>query len=204
MLEELGIAYRKVPVNFIEESKRPEYLKINPNGRIPALDDDGLVLFESFAINLHLARKYGVDKGLWPSAPDDCSRAIQWSFWAIAELEPPLVKVFMNRLFLPEHQRDETAASAGEGEFAKPLGVLEGALRGRHYLLGDSFTVADLNVYSMVAWDHPALRTPYLERLDPKIAATIIRMDLSATPNLREWVRRCGERPALARVLALR
>ncbi|HXZ88731.1 MAG TPA: glutathione S-transferase N-terminal domain-containing protein, partial [Candidatus Binataceae bacterium] len=59
ILEELGLPYENIPVDFIGEAQKPEYLKINPNGRIPALDDDGVVLFESLAINLHLARKYG-------------------------------------------------------------------------------------------------------------------------------------------------
>ncbi len=194
MLEELGVAYRNVPVDFIEGSKRPDYLEINPNGRVPALDDDGLVLFESLAINLHLARKYGADN-LWPSVPDDWSRAIQWSIWSITEVEAPIVKVFMNRLFLPEQQRIEAAAMEGERELASAIGILEGRLRGRPYLLGDSFSVADLNVYSMIAWDHPALRTPYLERLDPKAAASLIKMDLSQTPHVHDWARRCAERP---------
>src|SRR5207248_3096846 len=64
MLEELQIPYENVPVSFIEESRKPAYMKINPNGHIPALQDGDLTLFESLAINLYLARKY--DKGLWP------------------------------------------------------------------------------------------------------------------------------------------
>ena len=56
MLEELGVQYENVPVNFIGEAQKPDYLKLNPNGKVPTLDDDGLILFESLAINLHLAR----------------------------------------------------------------------------------------------------------------------------------------------------
>src|SRR5258708_501291 len=92
MLEELGAPYENVPVHFVGDTRKPEFLRINPNGHIPALDDDGLVLFESLAINLHLARKYGAPKRLWPEAPDDQSRSIQWSFWAMTEVEPQIVR----------------------------------------------------------------------------------------------------------------
>jgi glutathione S-transferase len=187
MLEELGVPYENVPVSFLGDAQKPDYLKINPNGRIPALDDDGLVLFESLAINLHLARKYDGGKGLWPKSADDQSRAIQWSIWAMTEVEPPVMKVLMNRAFLPEPQRDEAEAKAGEQELAKPAGVVEGFLRSRPYLLGDSFTVADLNVHAVLGWA-PALGK--------------VRFD--ATPNLAAWLKRCAERPALARAMGRR
>jgi len=70
MLEELGLDYENVPANFATgDTREPDYLKLNPNGHIPALDDDGVVLFESLAINLYLARKYGKD--LWPKTVED-------------------------------------------------------------------------------------------------------------------------------------
>ena len=185
MLEELGVPYENVPIHFVGDAQKPDYLKINPNGRIPALDDDGLILFESLAINLHLARKYDGGKGLWPKSADDQSRAIQWSIWAMTEAEPPLMEVLMNRVFLPEAQRNEAEAKAGEAVFAKPLGVLEGALAGRPYLLGDAFTVADLNVGSVVSW-----------------APTLGKLKL--TPNVAAWFSRCGERPALTRAMGRR
>jgi glutathione S-transferase len=204
MLEELGVPYENVPVHFIGDAQKPEFLKINPNGHIPALDDGGLVLFESLAINLHLARQYGAGKGLWPASPDDQSRAIQWSIWAMTEGEPPIVKMLMHRLFLPEAERIEAEAIRGEQALHKAIGVLEGALRGRTYLLGDGFSVADLNVFAVVGSDHRALRTPALDQLDPQTAASIASLKLDGTPNVASWASRCAERPALARVLALR
>jgi glutathione S-transferase len=182
MLEELGVPYENVPIHFLGEAQKPDFLKINPNGRIPALDDDGLILFESLAINLHLARKYDGGKGLWPNSPDDQSRAIQWSIWAMTEAEPPVMKLLLNRVFLPEAQRNEAEAQAGEQALAKPLGVLEGALRGRPYLLGDAFTVADLNVSAVIGW-----------------APTLGRLKLDGTPGVAAWHARCSGRPALAR-----
>jgi len=187
MLEELGVPYQNVPTHFAGEAQKPEFLKINPNGHVPALDDDGLLLFESLAINLHLAHKYGAAKGLWPKSLDDQSRAIQWSIWAMTEAEPPAMRLLMNRAFLPEPQRNEAEAKAGEQALAKPLGVLEGALRGRQYLLGDTFTVADLNVDAVLGW------VPLLGR-----------MKFDATPNVAAWHARCAGRPALAKAMARR
>ena len=187
MLEELGVPYENVPIHFAGEAQKPDYLKLNPNGRVPALDDDGVILFESLAINLHLARKYDGGKGLWPKSPDDQSRAIQWSIWAMTEVEPPAMRVLMNRAFLPEPQRNEAEAKAGEQALAKPVGVLEGVLRGRQYLLGDSFTVADLNVHAVLGW-----------------TASMGRVKYDGTPNVAGWLKRCGERPALARAMGRR
>ncbi len=185
LLEELGVPYENVPTSFVGDAQKPDFLKLNPNGKVPALDDDGLVLFESLAINLHLAAKYGAGKGLWPSSQDDRSRAIQWSIWAMAELEPHVMRVLRHRAFLPEAQRVESEAKAGESDLRKPLGalgVLEGALRGRPYLLGDRFTVADLNVDGVFGW-LPAFGG----------------LDLGDRPNLVAWHERCAARPAFAR-----
>ena len=187
MLEEVGVPYENVPTSFIGDVKKPEYLALNPNGHIPTLDDDGLVLWESMAINLHLARKYGAKADLWPASEADQSRTVMWSIWGMTELEPPVMKVLMNRAFLPEAQRQADVAAQGERELQKPLGVLEGALAKTPYLLGDAFTAADLNVHSILGWV-PAMG----------------RCDLSAYPKVSAWLKRCGERPALARVLAKR
>ena len=187
MLEEVGVSYENVPTSFIGDVKKPEYLALNPNGHIPTLDDDGLVLWESMAINLHLARKYGAKAGLWPASEADQSRTVMWSIWGMTEVEPPLMKVLMNRAFLPEAQRQADVAAQGERELQKPLGVLEGALAKTPYLLGDAFTAADLNVHSILGW-----------------APTMGRCDLSPHPKVAGWLKRCGERPALARVFAKR
>src|SRR5262249_14596027 len=95
MLEELGVPYENVKIDFTGGSRTPEYLKINPNGHIPALRDGDLTLWESLAINLYLARKY--DRGLWPTTVEDEGRAFQWSIWAMTELEEPALTVIAHR-----------------------------------------------------------------------------------------------------------
>ena len=85
-VEETGVDYEHVPTHFRGDAQSEDYLAVNPNGRIPALVDGELVLFESMAINLYLARTYGGD--LYPTDPADEARAQQWSVWAISEIEP--------------------------------------------------------------------------------------------------------------------
>jgi len=183
MLEELGLPYENVKVSFIGETRAPEFLKLNPNGHIPVLQDSDLVLWESLAINLYLARKY--DKGLWPKRVEDEGRAFQWSLWSMTELEEPVLTAVMHRMSLPADQRDPKRADDAAERFKTPLGVLNGALAGKAYLLGDAFTVADLNVASVIS------------------SAPLGGLDLGPAPHVLAWVVRCTGRPAFARVLQL-
>jgi glutathione S-transferase len=179
-LEELGVPYELVRTQFGTDTRSPEYLKINPNGRIPAIVDGDLKLFESMAINLYLAKKY--DKaGLYPRDANDEARAVQWSVWVMTEIESFLLQVLMNRMFLPPTQRDEAAAKAGEEKVQPALRVLDGALAGKKYVLGDAFTIADLNLASVLGW------------------ALLVNLDLSKTPNVQRWLRECCARPAFAK-----
>jgi glutathione S-transferase len=179
-LEELGVAYEHVPTNFATDAKKPEFAAINPNQRVPALVDADVTLFESMAINLYLAKKYDT-KGLYPKALADEARAIQWSFWGMTEIEPSLLQVLLNRVFLPAPQRDEAVAKTAEEKLAQPLRVLDGALAGRKFLLGDAFSIADLNVASVLSW------------------ALFSKVDLTRTPNAERWLKECCARPAFAK-----
>src|SRR5215470_15265185 len=177
MLEELGVPYENAKVNFATgETRSPDFLRINPNGHVPALRDGDVTLFESLAINLYLARRY--DGGLWPKTVADEGRAYQWTVWAMTELEEPVVTVLVHRMFLPESQRDPKRAADAAVRFEKPRGVLEGALAGKPNLLGDDFTVADLNVASVMLW------------------APMAGLDLAPAPNVQAWLARSTARPA--------
>jgi glutathione S-transferase len=177
MANELGLAYENVPIHFADgTSKTPEYLAVNPNGKIPAIDDDGLKLWESMAINLYLAKKY--DKGLWLTSPETEAQAIQWSVWVMAEVEKPALAVLLHKVFLPEVQRDAKAAADGERQLQPPLKVLDQALAKTGYLVGSGFSVADLNVASVLSW------------------AKMGRVDLSAYPHVDTWLTAALQRPA--------
>jgi glutathione S-transferase len=178
MAKELGLDYEHINVDFATgETRRPEHLALNPNGHIPVIDDGGFVLWESMAINLYLAKKYGAG-GLHPTRLEDEAKAWQWSFWGMTEVERPVLTAMFNRAILPESQRDAAAADQAEKTLAQPLGVLDGALARSAYLLGDNFTVADLNVASILAWARPA------------------QIDMAPFPKVAEWLKNCAERPA--------
>ena len=181
MLEELGIPYEHVPTHFHDDTKKAEYLEVNPNGRVPALVDGELKLFESLAINLYLARKYGGDGPLGLPTIESEALAVQWSLWAMTEVEPALYAYLMNGFVLPEAERDPAARDRGFEALRRPLAVLEGQLEKRPYLLGERFSVADLNVASVLSW------------------AKMARLDLSPHPKLRTWLDACVKRPAALR-----
>lgn len=184
MLEELGVPYEREPIDFRTGGTRdPAYLAVNPNGRVPALQEDGLVLWESMAINLYLAEKYGPSAGtaLWPDSVAEHGLAYQWSLWVMTEVERHLLQVLHQRATLPEPERDEAKLRQAEGALQKPFAVLDGCLDGRDYLLGERFTVADLNVASVLIWAKPG------------------RLDLSAYPAMKAWLDRCLGREARKR-----
>jgi glutathione S-transferase len=178
MAKELGLDYEHVKIDFATgETRTPQMLALNPNGHVPVIDDDGFILWESMAINLYLAKKHSAGR-LYPTRLEDEARAWQWSFWGMTEVERPVLTALFNRALLPEGKRDAAAADAAEKELAQPLRVLGGALGGSANLLGDSFTVADLNVASILSWVRPA------------------QIDMSAFPKAAEWLKNCAERPA--------
>ena len=178
LAKELGLDYENIPIDMGKgETRTPDYLKINPNGHIPAIDDDGVVLWESMAINLYLAKKYG-QGGIYPVRLEDEARAWQWSFWGMTEVERPVLTAMFHRALLPEDKRDAALADQCERDLGRPLMVLDQAVSAQPYLLGEHFTIADLNVASILSWARPA------------------RIDLSAVPKMAEWFKRCAERSA--------
>jgi glutathione S-transferase len=184
MAHELGLDFEAAPIHFAKpETKTEAFLKVNPNARIPAIDDGEVQLWESMAINLYLARKHGGP--LQPTSIADHARAEQWSFWVMTEIEKPLLEALFHRAFLPEAQRDPAKADAAEASLKRPFDVLDAHLADRAYLLGAAFTVADLNVASVLAWTRMA------------------KIDLAAWPKLAAWFANCLSRPAFAKTMAM-
>ena len=182
MAEELGLDYDHVPIEIGPAgARKPEYLAINPNGRLPAIEDDGFMLWESLAITLYLAKKHGQ---LYPTTLESEARAWQWSLWAVQEVDRGVNIWSLHAVRLPPQERDPQRRAEALKGLEAPFKVLEGALVGRPYLLGEEFTVADLNVAAVIS--------------------RAVDMDLSATPRLARWLERCLERPAARTALALR
>ncbi len=183
-LEEVGAKYEHDPMPNTQ-AKNPDHLKRNPNGHIPVLEDDGHYIWESMAINLYLAEKYGKN-GLWPSDAFGHAAAYQWSLWGMTECEPHLLTLLVNRVLAPADQRDEKAAQKASDALKAPLKVLDDALQGREYLLGSTFTIADLNAASVLSW------------------AAMMRLDMSATPTAAAWLQKCLGREANAKVRTMK
>ena len=182
LLEELGLDYEQIALDYRGKAlEAADYRALNPNGRIPTLVDGDLVLWESMAIDLYLARRYGGDAGLWPETIEGEALTWQWSFWVMSEVEHPLLTVLMHSRVLPEEKRDAGRASRYRGVLQAPFTVLDDALKDREYLVEGRFTVADLNVAAVLSWCKPA------------------RVHLDDFPNLTAWMDRCLSRPARKR-----
>jgi glutathione S-transferase len=181
MLEEMGEPYELVEKSTrADDLQSDEYLRLNPNARIPTLVDGELVLWESMAINLYLAQK--VEGPMHCAGPAALGLAAQWSFWAMLEMESLLLDFLNHRAVLPEFARDASYAERDETLLQRPLQVLNGALRERGHLAGGGFSVADLNVASILVWGRMG------------------RLDFSSHPEVARWLDACLARPAYGRV----
>src|SRR5246500_1863536 len=125
MLEEMGEPYRLIEKSTrADDLQSTEYLRLNPNARIPTLVDGDVVLWESMAINLYLAQKY--DGPMHCANADVLGIAAQWSFWEMLETEHLLLHLLEHRILLAEHARDISAVERNELLLKKPLGILNG------------------------------------------------------------------------------
>jgi len=184
MAGELELPYEHLPIEIGEAGARtPKFLAINPNGRLPFIVDGDFVLFESLAITLYLAKKHSSGK-LYPASLQDEAKAWQWSFWAIAEVDRGVNIWSLHAVRLPPAERDAAKRDEALKIIAAPFKVLDAAVAAQPYLLGDDFTVADLNVAAVIS--------------------RAIDMDLAAVPNLKAWLSRCLARPAARAALALK
>lgn len=180
MAEELGLDYAHESWEFDDPRlKQSDFLHLNPAGAIPTivdtdLVDDDLVLAESLAINLYLAKKYGnrLSESLYLDSMEGEAKIISWSLWAQGHLEPWIQKDRLLADLL------KAIGNRADAMITRSLDVLEYALAGHRYLLGDRFTAADLNVAGVLS--------PSRARL----------LDLSGYPQVQIWLQRCYSRPA--------
>lgn len=181
LLEELGVPYTHVSQAYRDGATRtPAFLALNPNGHIPVLQDDGIVVWESMAINLYLARRFAGPLSAANLAEE--AEFLRWTFWAVTECEKDALTVLMHRVGLPPERRNTASAEQSERSLARPMSVLEGHLAARPYLAGDRFTAVDVNVASVLSWAQPA------------------RELMAAHPTVRDWLERCLDRPAQQKV----
>jgi glutathione S-transferase len=193
---EMGLEFRHVPViqayrladpqapDAPLNTRSPAFLAINPNGHIPSIDDDGLILHESLAINLYLARKHGGARGPADHAEDGLMG--MWALWAATEVEPHSIQILYHRVGKPPAERDPAVAEAAVAALRAPFAVLDRHLAASGFVVGGRFTVADINVAEVVRYAMPA----------PELFAD--------APALRRWLAACHDRPAFKRMMAER
>lgn len=169
LLEELGVPYECIDVNLRDPEEKARYKsQVFSGGKIPYLVDAEVRLFESMAINSYLAAKYKPE--LIPAGLVQRALCDQWSYWALSNLQPEAYKVILHGTYLPEDQRSQKELESGRAGCARYLSQLDESIEG-DYLLGDTFTLADINCGSVVALAMRAGATlgtrtaPWMERL---------------------------------------
>ena len=152
-LEELGAEYQFIPVDLAKgEGQTDEFLTLNPAGKVPVLVDGGLILTESAAICTYLGDLYP-ESGMVPDF-GTAERALynQWCFFVLTELEQPLWTIGKHKFALPKQQRVPEIKETAVWEFQRAATRLAKGLRGKEYLVGDRFTMADLLAAHTLSW----------------------------------------------------
>ena len=157
MLEELGAPYEYELVPFGDNGfASPAFLRINPGGKVPALQDGTLTLTESAAIVSYLGDKFPTRGLVPPAGTPERARHDQWCYFVLSELEQPLWTKGKHRFMLPEGLRVPAIVETANWEFQKALGILSQGLGGKPFILGDDFTAADILIGHTLIWAEQA------------------------------------------------
>lgn len=182
-LEELGVPYEKVAIDIkTGAQKEPDFLKINPNGKVPVLVHDGVPIFESAAIQMYLGELFGVDKGLYPKPGPRRGEVMKWIVWTNATMGEAMSRLGRNvGQWAPEDERNAKAGATAKTDVEGCLRIADEALAGKSYLTGDTLTIADLHLSSWMDY------------------VRMMQIDLAPYKNLSAWLTRCTARPAYAK-----
>jgi len=193
VIAELGIDVDVLEIDIdAGDTRAPDFLKLNPNGRVPVIIHEGEAIWESAAITMYLGETFGVAAGLYPPPGPLRGAAMKWIVWtntSLAEAAGRLSAMLMTGAggavqegsvdFIPLELRNQAALDKARTDIAASLVFVDAALHDRPYLAGH-YTLADTHLWVLTGW----------------IASMDI--DLSNYPNLSDWMHRCAERPALA------
>ncbi len=173
-LEEAGVSYEAIPVSFQEkEQKSEKYLKLNPNGKVPTLVDGDFILWESMAIDLYIARKY--KPALLGNGVEDMAKIDQWSYWTAIHLQKYIEIVMYFAMF---QKGTAEAVEQAKQDIVPYFTVLNSSLEGKDFLVGNTFTIADIHVESALN------------------LAIMVGFDLSAYQNIIRYHNAMKARPA--------
>jgi glutathione S-transferase len=185
-LKELGVSHEYVLLDRQKgENRTPEYLAINPTGKVPGLVDDGQAYFESTAMILHLGDTYGTGRGLWPAGGRARAEALCWTVWGTTELQAYLMQWLYHGVDTPVSyapaDRSRATAEYNHGQYLRNLDALDARLSGRDYLLGGAFSLADIPAAASLA------------------AGVDLGGSVEGRKNVAAWLDRCRARPAFRR-----
>lgn len=193
LCHEIGLPFRQVPViqayrladpdapDAPLNTHTPSFLKLSPSGAIPVIEEDGLVMSESYAINLHLARKHGAPFG--PLDPAEDALMMQWSFYAATAVEPDaLTLLFLHARGQSQSGEDQALIANAAERLVRPLKVIEDHLARHGVLVGGRFTVADINMAETIR---------YAQGYGPL---------MEEFPALRQWLADAQARPAFQKM----
>ena len=179
-LKELDVDFEFVPVNLLRgEHKYPDFLRLNPAGKVPVLVDGDIVIPESAAIILYLADKYP-EKRLMPEELKARAQVYRWTLFAVTELEQPLWRISKHTAIYPENKRLPADIALAKEEFLAMAAILDAHLDGRRFIVGNSITAADCVTAYLIDWadelkligDFPRL-SAYLEGMYARPSAPL-------------------------------
>jgi glutathione S-transferase len=189
LLEEIGTPYELLRLDLSAgDQKKPEYLKLNPNGTVPTLIDDQLILYESAAIVQYLADKFPQAKLAPALGTPERGKYYQWIHYAMSVIEPPAVTIFLHTTGVPagrtEHERIPQLVPEARAQLGAAVKVVDDALVGKRHVLGDDFSAADVMIGSMLGW------------------CMMLGMIGEDVTNVQRYLADLGTRPAVARAQA--
>lgn len=179
-LAELAVPHERVKIDIrAGEQRRPGYLALNPNGKVPTLTVDGAPMFEALAIQLWLGEQFGVARGLWPAAgTPERLQAMSWCTWAYVTLGTLIVRLQVSTQGDAALRHEAHAAAARDG-LDQLLGLLDARLAGQPWMLGAAYSLADLVVASVVGY------------------GSYMGAPVASHPHVQAWLAKVQARPAM-------
>jgi glutathione S-transferase len=186
VIEELGIPCERIKLDLkAGDTKKPEFLAINPNGKVPTIVHDGTAVWESSAITMYLGETFGVAKNLYPAAGPKRADVMKWLCWTHVTLGEAVYRFARNTMdWTPEDQRNAKAGETAKNDVQECLRIFDRSMEGKAFLTGNDFTIADAHINSFMDW----LRH--------------MKVDFAAHGHLNAWSKRCSERPAYKKLMA--
>ena len=181
-LLELDVKHERVEIDLkADVHKKPEFLALNPNGKVPTLVVDGTPMFETLAIVQWLGDRYGVAKKLWPAADSpERMTAMSWTAWAYVTFGAQLMRFnYAANDQAPAELRSAVHAAHAERELQQLLGLLDARLAKQPHMLGKDFSLVDSLLANSVRY------------------STLLGVEVDKHPHLRPWLERCHARPAM-------